>query len=89
MAKIRSTTNIQVYVTLEVTEDELHALGALAGYGTDKFLKAFYEKMGKSYLEPHAKGLRSLFEEALTHSERIKKAAEAARETYGRMTGSR
>ena len=26
----------------------------------DEFIKTFYEKMGKHYLEPHEKGLRDL-----------------------------
>jgi hypothetical protein len=47
---------------LELTEDEVGALDALAGYGADAFLKHFYEKLGKSYMEPHEKGLRSLFQ---------------------------
>jgi hypothetical protein len=37
-------------------------LDALAGYGAEAFLKHFYEKLGKSYMEPHEKGLRSLFQ---------------------------
>ena len=52
-------------ITLEVTatlnEIEVRALDALVGYGIDPFLKVFYEKLGKHYMEPHEKGLRSLF----------------------------
>lgn len=47
---------------LELNEDEVRALEALAGYGADNFLKVFYEHLGKHYMEPHEKGLRSLFE---------------------------
>ncbi len=55
-------TIVTVEVTLQLTEGELGALDALAGYGTDGFLKTFYEKMGEAYLKPHEKHLRSLFE---------------------------
>lgn len=44
------------------TESELRALDALVGYGHEGFLKVFYEKMGRHYLEPHEAGLISLFE---------------------------
>jgi hypothetical protein len=31
----------------------------LAGYGDDAFIKVFYEKLGKSYMQAHEGGLRS------------------------------
>jgi len=52
---------IELRTIIELTESETRALEALAGYGVDSFLSVFYEKMGKHYLEPHEKGLRSLF----------------------------
>jgi hypothetical protein len=51
-----------VTATLTLTEQELGALDALAGYGVEGFLTAFYTTMGRSYLQPYEKGLRSLFE---------------------------
>jgi hypothetical protein len=53
----------EVSLTLSFTlgEGEARALEAIAGYGTDSFLEIFYAKMGKSYLQPHEAGLRSLF----------------------------
>jgi hypothetical protein len=53
----------EVSLTLSFTlgEGEARALEALAGYGTDAFLEVFSAKMGKSYLQPHEAGLRSLF----------------------------
>lgn len=48
-------------ISIRLTEVEAAALDALAGYGIEPFLEAFYEKMGRSYLEPHEAGLRSLF----------------------------
>ena len=62
MAKIEGRPSISASIVIVLTEEEAGALDALAGYGTDQFLKVFYEKIGKSYLEPYADGLRSLFE---------------------------
>lgn len=53
---------VTVEATMTLDEGELGALDALVGYGTDAFLKVFYEKMGEAYLKPHEKSLRSLFE---------------------------
>jgi hypothetical protein len=62
MAKIDCRPTIEARITLNLSEDEAAALDALAGYGTDSFLDVFYKNMGRAYLEPHEKGLRSLFE---------------------------
>lgn len=62
MAHLESRPKIDVQVCLVLNEDEISALDALVGYGTDQFLEAFYEKMGRAYLQPHEAGLRSLFE---------------------------
>jgi hypothetical protein len=62
MAKIEGRATLQVSVIISLNEAEMGALDALAGYGVDTFLKVFYEQMGRSYLEPHEAGLRSLFE---------------------------
>jgi hypothetical protein len=32
----------------------------LFGYDVEAFLKVFYEKMGKAYVQPHEAGVRSL-----------------------------
>ena len=62
MAKIIGCGEIRGEVTLVMTEAEAKALDALVGYGPQNFLKVFYEHLGKAYLEPHERGLRSLFE---------------------------
>jgi uncharacterized coiled-coil protein SlyX len=62
MAEIMQHTKIEVTATMLFTEVELRALDALVGYGVEPFLKVFYEKMGKHYMQPHEAGLRSLFE---------------------------
>ncbi len=59
--KVEPKTTLTWNVTITIDESEARALDALAGYGTDEFIKTFYEKMGKSYLQPHEKGLQRLF----------------------------
>ena len=61
MAEIDFKLQMDVKVTLELNSREAAALGALAGYGTDEFLKIFYKHMGQAYLKPYEQGLRSLF----------------------------
>ena len=53
---------IETEITFKINEAELRALDALVGYGYKSFLKVFYEKMGKAYLEPHANGLKTFFD---------------------------
>jgi len=59
---ITSKPTVTVEATFRLNEQEIAALDALAGYGTEAFLKVFYEKLGRSYLEQHEAGLRSVFE---------------------------
>ena len=82
MATVQGKHEIQLRVTLSLTEPEARALEALACYGTDDFLKTFYEKMGKSYLEPHEAGLRLLFESINANLPRVLKAADDARKYF-------
>lgn len=58
MAKALGKPVVTVTVAFEIDEEESRALDALAGYGDDAFIKAFYEKLGKSYMEKHEHGLR-------------------------------
>jgi hypothetical protein len=62
MAEIVQKPKVEVSATMQFNEEELRALDALVGYGTDAFLKVFYEKMGKAYMQPHEVGLRTMFE---------------------------
>lgn len=61
MAEILQKTKVEVSATMQFSEAELRALDALVGYGVEGFLKVFYEKMGKHYMQPHEDGLRLLF----------------------------
>lgn len=60
--KARPNVAVTFKVTMELTESEARALDALAGYGTDEFLKVFYQHLGKAYLSPYEHGLRTLFD---------------------------
>lgn len=59
---IKSQSQFDIVINLTLTEVEARALRELTVFGTDAFLKVFYEKLGKTTLERHEKGLRSLFE---------------------------
>lgn len=61
MAKLVAIPKIDLNVNFQLNESECRALEALSGYDVEAFLKTFYEKMGKHYLQPHEAGLRSLF----------------------------
>lgn len=85
--KITPNLKLEFDVWVNLTECQARALDALAGYGTDVFLKVFYEHMGKHYLKPHEEGLRSLFESArgtianqLHHVDRVKRAIECSQQ---------
>ena len=58
MAKITATPKLGVETSFTIDESEARALDALAGYGDDAFIKAFYETLGKGYMEKHEAGLR-------------------------------
>jgi hypothetical protein len=58
MAKISAEPQIHFELTVKLSEAETRALDALAGYGDDAFIKAFYEKLGTAYMKPHEAGLR-------------------------------
>jgi len=59
---IRSQSKFDIEINITLTEIEARALRELTVYGTDVFLKVFYEKLGRSTLETHEKGIISLFE---------------------------
>lgn len=61
MADIDLKGEIVGRVVFSVSESEARALDALVGYGDDAFVKAFYENLGKAYMQQHEAGLRSLF----------------------------
>lgn len=54
--------SVKFSVTVELTEGEVRALDAMAGYGADPFLKVFYKHLGMAYMKPFDNDLRALFE---------------------------
>ncbi len=82
MATITEQPRIELTVTFKLNEEEIRALDALVGYGVDSFLKVFYEHMGKHYLQPHEKGLRSLFESTRETIPQMLQRTKAARDSF-------
>lgn len=61
MAKLlNSKVTTDLSVQLELNEEEVRALSGIFGYNVDIFLKYFYEKMGRTYVQPYENGVRSL-----------------------------
>ncbi len=87
MAIITQEARIEAYATFKLTESELAALDALSGYGTDAFLKIFYEHMGRGYLEKHEIGLRTLFSAVRDKVPYILSCAESARKVFNKEQG--
>lgn len=57
MAKILVKSKLDVEIVFTINESEARALDALAGYGTEAFLKHFYATLGSAYMKPHEKGM--------------------------------
>jgi hypothetical protein len=80
MAKLtKQPLTVTLNAVLELNEQELRALDALAGYGDDAFLEMFYKQLGKHYMRPHEEGLRSLFTTIRKEIPPIIKLAEESR----------
>jgi hypothetical protein len=59
---IKSKGTIEGTVMLILSETEARALNEITAFGHESFLNMFYNKLGKSCMEPHEKGVVSLFE---------------------------
>lgn len=64
MSQVKAVSNIAVdyKIHLVLSEEEARAFHAIVGYGPDQFVKWFYRNLGKHYLQPHEKAMRSLFD---------------------------
>ena len=62
MKAAKHTPQITWSTTLTLTEDESRALDAVTGYSTSAFLDVLYEKMGRAYLQPYARGWETFVE---------------------------
>jgi len=82
MSRLTQLPRLQLDVSLKLNEAEVRALDALAGYGTDSFLKVFYEHMGKHYMQPHEAGLRSLFDTIRSELPMIMRRQDAAKKAF-------
>ncbi len=80
---MRTNANVKLdfEVNFTLNETELRAMDALVGYGFESFIKVFYEKLGKAYMEPHVAGLEAMFQKvealrpAIYEIDGIRKAA--------------
>lgn len=61
MAQINGCPSLKFSFTLELDEEEAKALEALTKYGTDEFIRFFYERLGRECLQKYEPGLRRLF----------------------------
>lgn len=82
MAAIAGKAVVQMTVTIELTEPEARALDAMAGYGDDSFVKAFYANLGKTYMEPHERGLRTFLKSIREIMPGVLHKANAARQAF-------
>ena len=84
MAEFKSGGVVKFNLWMNLSEEEARALDAMVQYGADSFLKFFYEKLGRHYLEPHSEGMRSLFrtiaKEVHPHLSKVDKARKAFKE---------
>lgn len=60
--RVGTRLSMNFEAVMHLTEPEIRALDALVGYGIEPFLKAFYETLGKAYMQDHEGGLRTLFD---------------------------
>lgn len=88
MSRIITNPVVNVSACIRLTEQELSALDAISGYGTDEFLKVFYDRMGEAYLRPHEAGLRTLFATIRTEVPAILARAEASRKAFNSSPSS-
>lgn len=81
MEKIKSSSKVDINITLTLSEEEAKALYNMTVYGSKHFTDWFYQHLGKFYLKPHEKGLESLFEtikkELPKHLDKAKEARKA------------
>ena len=80
MAKAITKPEVTVRIQIEIDEVEAAALIDLAGYGVDAFIEAFYEKLGKAYLQKHEAGLRTFLSTITTAVSPVVHQAQKARQ---------
>ena len=61
-AKLKATTTFEAKITIELTESEARALNEMTKYGIKAFIEGYRKCLGSHYIDPHVRGLTSLFE---------------------------
>lgn len=84
MAQITELPVVVVTAKFTVTEGELRALEALAGYGDDAFIRTFYKEMGETYLKPHEQHLREFLKSIRDIAGPILNRADKARAAFNK-----
>lgn len=84
MAEIEERSIVKVDAKFTVSEGELRALEALAGYGDDAFIEMFYKTLGKTYLQPHEKYLREFLKSIRSIATPILSRTDAARKAFNK-----
>ena len=84
MAEIEERSIVKVDAKFTVSEGELRALEALAGYGDDAFIEMFYKTLGKTYLQPHEKHLREFLKSIRSIATPILSRTDAARKVFNK-----
>lgn len=84
MAEIEERSVVKVDAKFTVSEGELRALEALAGYGDDAFIEMFYKTLGKTYLQPHGKHLREFLKSIRSIATPILSRTDAARKAFNK-----
>ena len=82
MSRLLQRPTVEVNVVITLTESEIRALEALAGYGDKSFLDTFYKYMGRHYLQPHEDGIKSLFNVVRSDLAPILARAAAAKQAF-------
>ena len=82
MAQIVELPVVSVTTKFTVTEGELRALVALAGYGDTAFIDMFYKHCGKTYLQPYEKDLREFLKSVRELASPILSRADNARKAF-------
>lgn len=82
MAAITPKPTVKVEVQFVIDETEARALGAMAGYGDDAFAKAFYEHLGKAYMQKHEQGLMRFLNSIRSQMPGVLSRIDAARNAF-------
>lgn len=84
---MKIVTKVQFTVECTLTENELRALDALAGYGFKSFIGSFYKLLGIHYMRPFESDLKALFEKVESLRPQLHAIDEARKKLQGDKEG--